>query len=105
MAARSHATEPPTELVTGAEAELVEGFLSYLDHRRHEAQRRLDELARRRAAMSVGERITARESLRRQAATLRHDMWRYTVARSLTRGLLHPSSEHPRTSTYRDGDD
>ena len=73
------------------DGELLGQLLSYVERRRREAQRRFDQFARRRAAMSRDERGLAREALRAEAADIRGELGRLNLARSLIPMLLAPS--------------
>jgi hypothetical protein len=72
------------------DAELLDQLLDPLHRRRREAQRRLDELARRRGAMSTVERPAASQSLRAQAVQLRSELARLSLIESLAIGILRP---------------
>jgi hypothetical protein len=73
-----------------AYAELLDQVLPPIQRRRREAQRNLDELARRRAAMSGPERTAASDSLCAQAVQLRNELARLSLVESLTRRILQP---------------
>ena len=70
--------------------ELLGQLLGPLQRRRREAQRSLDELARRRAVMSRLERPAASQSLRAQAVQIRNELARLSLVESLTRRILQP---------------
>ena len=70
--------------------DLLGQLLGPLQRRRRDAQRILDELARRRAAMSRLDGSVASQSLRAQAVQIRNELARLSLVESLTRRILQP---------------
>jgi hypothetical protein len=71
--------------------ELIQALRSHIETRRRVARSRLDELTRRRAAMSARERELARESLRSQVSAVRSELARLRLADSLATALQRHS--------------
>jgi hypothetical protein len=70
--------------------DLLGQLLGPLQRRRRDAQRILDELGRRRAAMSRLDGSVASQSLRAQAVQIRNELARLSLVESLTRRILQP---------------
>lgn len=80
-------------MVVSDECDLFEELLAQIEARRRMARSQLDELVRRRAALTPQERLLARERLRSQAAEIRSELARLRIADSLARALLRHSAE------------
>lgn len=78
-------------MTVGDERELFDALLDHIEARRRTARSRLDDVARRRAALSPPDRQLARESLRSQASEMRAELARLRLADSLARALLRHS--------------
>jgi hypothetical protein len=73
-----------------SDAELLDQLLFYVEQRRNDAHRRLEDVARRRTMVSGPERALARAALRTEAAEIRSELARLNLACSLIRTLLQP---------------
>jgi conjugal transfer/entry exclusion protein len=80
-------------------AELLDQLLGPIQRRRREAQRILDGLAQRRAAMSSLDRTAASHSLRAQAVQIRNELARLSLIESLVRRILQPLASRDSASS------
>jgi hypothetical protein len=75
-------------------AELLDQLVPAIERCRCEAQRRLEELARRRVAMTPVERAAENDALRAEAVTIRNELARLELVSSLATKLLQPLPAH-----------
>jgi hypothetical protein len=75
-------------------AELLDQLVPAIERCRREAQRRLEELARRRVAVTPVERAAENDALRAEAVAIRNELARLDLVSSLARKLLQPVPAH-----------
>jgi hypothetical protein len=76
--------------------EPLDQLVPAIERCRREAQRRLDELARRRVAMTPVERAAENDTLRTEAVAIRNELARVDLVCSLATRLLRPLPAHAR---------
>jgi hypothetical protein len=75
-------------------AELLDALVPAIERCRREAQRRLEELARRRVAMTPVGRPAENDALRAEAVAIRNELARLDLVSSLATKLLQPLPAH-----------
>lgn len=85
----------PSSLGTTYE-ELLDQLVPAIERYRREAHRRLEELARRRVAITPVERAAENDALRAEAVAIRNELARLDLVSSLATKLLQPLPAHAR---------
>jgi hypothetical protein len=75
-------------------AELLDQVVPAIEQCRREAQRRLEDLARRRVAMTPVQRAAENDALRAEAVAIRNELARLDLVSSLATKLLAPLPAH-----------
>lgn len=96
--------ERPRVDVSAAErpyARLIDQLLEAIERRHRDAQRRLEQLARQRAAMPQDGWSVANETVRAEAVAIRNELARLKLVASLTTKILEPLASKNESSGRR----
>lgn len=83
------------------EGDLADEVLARIEKRENELRAALERLIKQRAAISRGERDTARDALRAEAMTATGELRRLRLLASMVDALLRPAALHPRSRPTR----